>query len=155
MVKIVECDLNNPEHRKAVIDLMNHYMADTMGGKLPPHAPGKAEKMVEGLDQHPSKLVLLAEYKGEFAGLSTSFINYGTFSVKPFINIHDIVVLSKYRGEGIGRKLMEGIIEKAKQFDCGKITMEVREDNIEAQQLYKSFGFDESKPVMHFWTKHM
>ncbi|MBA7589663.1 hypothetical protein ES708_31752 [subsurface metagenome] len=66
-----------------------------MGGKLPPHAPGKAEKMVEGLDQHPSKLVLLAEYKGEFAGLSTSFINYGTFSVKPFINIHDIVVLSR------------------------------------------------------------
>lgn len=154
MVTIKECDFKDPRQRQAVIDLMNHYMASEMGGKLPPYKEKTARAVVEGLQHHPSKLVLLAEYKGEYVGLCNSFINFGTFAGKPFINIHDIVVLDNYRGLGIGRKMMEAIDAKAKELNCGKITLEVRDDNTRAQQLYKSMGFDEGKPVMHFWSKY-
>lgn len=154
MIEIIECDFDNSEQSKAVIDLMNHYMTGTMGGNLNPYEPDKARQMIEGLKRHPSKLVLLAIFKGEFVGLSTSFINYGTFAAKPFLNIHDIVVLDKYRGIGIGRKLMVANIKKAEELDCSKITLEVREDNRKAQTLYKSLGFADNVPIMHFWTKH-
>lgn len=155
MVNIKECDFQDPRQRKAVIDLMNHYMASDMGGKLPPYSAEAAQRIADGLEHHPSALVLLAEYEGEYVALSNSFINFGTFAGKPFINIHDIVVLEKYRGLGIGRKMMEAIDGKAKELDCGKITLEVRNDNIRAQQLYKSMGFDEGNPPMHFWSKYL
>lgn len=153
MVKIIECDFENSLHCKAVIELMNHYMASKMGGNLPPYNNETADRMINGLKNHPSKLILLAINNEEFVGLSNSFINYGTFAAKPFINIHDIVVLEKYRGLGIGRQLMEANIMKAEQLNCGKITLEVREDNTNAQNLYSSLGFEEGKPIMHFWTK--
>ena len=134
---------------------MNHYMADDMGGKLKPHDPETSEKMINGLKDHPAKLVYLASLNGEFIGLTNSFINYGTFSAKPYINIHDIVVFKKYRGKGVGRKLLEANIRKAEELDCGKITLEVREDNINAQALYKNLGFADGEPPMHFWTKYI
>lgn len=154
MVVIKECDFRDPKQRQAVIDLMNHYMASDMGGKLPPYEDHVAQAVVEGLEHHPSKLVLLAEYQGAYVGLSNSFINFGTFAGKPFINIHDIVVLDTYRGLGIGRKMMEAIDVKATELGCCKITLEVRADNTTAQQLYKSMGFGEGNPAMHFWSKY-
>ncbi len=128
-------------------------MTGSMGGRLTPHKPDEAEKMIKGLKKHPSKLILLASFNNEYVGLSNSFINFGTFAAKVFLNIHDVIVLDKYRGQGIGRSLMKANIKKAKQLNCGKITLEVREDNTYAQALYKSLGFADSKPVMHFWTK--
>lgn len=155
MLEIIECDFENTSHRVAVIDLMNHYMKSDMGGNLPSYDAETAERMVNGLKNHPSKLVLLAVVDDEFVGLTNSFINYGTFAAKPFINIHDIIVLEKYRGTGIGRKLMDATIKKAQELECGKITLEVRTDNTNAQALYKSLGFAEGEPVMHFWTKSL
>ena len=154
MIEIKDCEFSNPEHCQALIDLMNYYMADEMGGKLPAHEGEMAEKLVEGMKNHPSKLVLLAVIEGEFVGLTNCFINFGTFACKLFINVHDVVVRPDFRGKGVGRALMNGIIARAEQMDCGKITLEVREDNPKAQALYKSVGFDESEPVMHFWSKY-
>jgi len=155
MIQILECDFGNAMHRQAVIDLMNNYMADHMGGELPPHETNKAERMVEGLADHPSKLVLLAKNDDKFVGLTNCFVNFGTFAAKPFINIHDLVVLDTCRGKGIGRMIMNTIVEKAKELDCAKITLEVRDDNTRAQALYKSIGFDEDIPIMHFWSKYL
>ncbi len=154
MVSIKECNFKDPLQRQAIIDLMNHYMADKMGGQLPPYSKETAQAVVEGLEKHPSRVTLLAEYKGAYVGLINSFVNFGTFAGKPFINIHDVVVASEYRGLKIGRKMMEAIDSKAEELGCGKITLEVREDNISAQKLYKSMGYDEGKPVMHFWSKY-
>lgn len=155
MAEIVECDFNDSEQRQAVLDLMNHYMGGRMGGNLPPHSKEKAEMMLNGLETHPSKLVFLARNNKEYIGLANCFINFGTFAAKPFINIHDIIVHQSQRGTGIGRLLMNAVIERAKQMDCGKITLEVRDDNVTAQNLYKSVGFDECRPKMFFWTKNL
>jgi ribosomal protein S18 acetylase RimI-like enzyme len=67
--------------------------------------------------------------------------------------VHDLAVIKTARGKGIGRKLLERIIEIAKEKDYCKVTLEVRTDNINAQGLYKSLGFIECKPVMHYWEK--
>jgi GNAT superfamily N-acetyltransferase len=154
MINIFDVDFNNPEHCQAVIDLMNHYMQDDMGD-YKPHTKQKAERMIKGLKNHCNKICLLAEEDGVFIGLTNCFISFGTFAAKPFINVHDVVVKDSYRGKGIGRKLLEKINEKAIEINCGKITLEVREDNTNAKHLYNSLGFEEGKPPMHFWTKYL
>ena len=154
MLKIFEVNFENEDHCNALVDLMNHYMRDEMGNH-PPHDKESANRLITGLKKHCNKLCLLAEINGEFVGLTNCFISFGTFAAKPFINIHDVVVKNTHREKGIGRKLLENVSEKAKKMDCGKITLEVREDNAGAQYLYNSLGYKAGNPPMHFWTKYL
>jgi ribosomal-protein-alanine N-acetyltransferase len=57
-------------------------------------------------------------------------------------HITTIAVDPKRRGEGIGRKILEHLIEKAKENDLDWISLEVRITNTVAQKLYKSLGFE-------------
>ena len=151
-IRIIKCNFDDTAHTEALVDLMNHYINDNMGGGDPIHGNQK-EKLIEGLRDLPTSLVLLAKENGQIVGLCNSFISFATFTVKKFINIHDIVVLNDHRGKGIGKRLMEAVIRFAKEIECSKVTLEVREDNIIAQELYKSLGFDDCSPRMYYWTK--
>lgn len=153
-VQIIECDFTNPLHTSALVRLLNHYIMDKMGGAVPLN-PEQGVKLVEGLENHPSKLILFAALGEDMIGLAVCFINFATFTVKPFINIHDIVILDKFRNTGVGRRLMEGIHQAAASMGCSKITLEVREDNHNAQYLYQSLGYRECTPKMYFWEKHL
>jgi len=146
------CDFKNTMHCQKLIELLNHYMLDPMGDS-PPLSFEQGQRLIQGLSSHPSCFVLFVITNNEFAGLATCFINFSTFKAKPFINIHDIIVHQNYRGKGIGRKLLEKIIEIAEERNYCKITLEVREDNLPAKKLYDDLGFKDTEPLMHFWTK--
>jgi ribosomal protein S18 acetylase RimI-like enzyme len=153
-IKIIECDFKNPDHTNALVDLLNHYIMDKMGGAVPLDEK-QGQVLVKGLENHPSKLILFAGLEDDMIGLAVCFINFATFSAKPFINIHDIVVLDQYRNAGVGRTLMQGIHRTAASIGCSKITLEVREDNQNARHLYQSLGYRECTPKMYFWEKRL
>ena len=151
-IEVFDCDFSTPLHRQKLVELMNEYIVDEMGGGELIKGD-RIIKLIDGLQSHPSKIVLFASTIGEIVGLSNCFINFGTFAAAPFINIHDIIVSNKHRGTGVGRALMDTIIKRADDIGCTKITLEVREDNFRAQELYKNLGFEDCKPKMHFWMK--
>ena len=148
------CDFENPMHLEALAALLNHYMTDPMGD-APPLNKLQQFRMVNGLANHPSSLVLFVLSDGVIAGLTTCFINFSTFNVKPYLYIHDIIVYDIYRGKGLGKALIEKLIEISKERGYCKITLEVREDNFQAQGLYYHLGFEECTPGMLFWTKKL
>jgi len=148
------CDYENPLHLTALVDLLNHYMTDPMG-EAPPLNKLQQLRLVDGLSNHPAALVLFVLYDGEIVGLATCFINFSTFNVKSYLYIHDIVVYADFRNKGLGKALMEKLIEISTERDYCKITLEVREDNFQAQGLYFSLGFEECTPGMLFWTKKL
>jgi ribosomal protein S18 acetylase RimI-like enzyme len=151
MVSFEFCDFYNPGHLNALVSLLNHYMEDPMGD----HAPlNKLQqlKLVDGLNEHPTAEVLFVLSDGVFAGMATTFVNYSTFNLKPYLYIHDVVVLKDFRGKGLGKALINKLIDVSKERDYCKLTLEVREDNMHAQQLYNSLGFTECDPKMYFWT---
>lgn len=153
-IEILKCDFTNPVHCKAEIDLLREYMTDQMGGATPLNEL-ENKRLIEGLKNHPTVLTLLALHNNEFVGMTNSFVNFGTFAAQPFLNIHDVIVKSGFRGLGIGKKLLEENIRIAqKKLDCAKITLEVREDNIVARKLYSSLGFEDTHPSMLFWAKY-
>ena len=152
-IRIINFDFDNPVHQDSLLYLMNEYINDEMGGGDPIPEYRKPE-LVKGLKNVPTALVLLAQYDGKYVGLANCFINFGTFALKKFINVHDIVVLKKYRGLGVGKKLLETIVEISEKLDCSKVTLEVREDNKKAKQLYQKVGFGQLGPAkMEYWTK--
>ncbi len=56
-------------------------------------------------------------------------------------DITNIAVHPEYRREGIGRKLLNLLIQIAKEKNMTAITLEVRTGNLAAQKLYESAGF--------------
>jgi ribosomal protein S18 acetylase RimI-like enzyme len=153
-VTIIPCDYANIEHTVAVVMLLNAYIADKMGGgRVLDKDDGK--RLTESLKAHQKSIVLLAFGESGFVGLLVAFENISTFAARAMINIHDVVVLSKFRAGGVGRALMEAVICEAKKRECVRVTLEVRKDNEIAQNLYKDLGFKEAEPAMFFWKKEL
>jgi ribosomal protein S18 acetylase RimI-like enzyme len=153
-LEIAECDFNNPAHCDALVNLMNEYIADKMGGGEP-YSDDEKNALIEGLRDHPSCLILFAVSGEQFIGLVNSYINFATFTVKPFINIHDVIVTQSWRNNGVGRKMLEEVIKKAREMGCSKVTLEVRADNQNAKYLYDSLGFHDSEPRQYYWSKYL
>ena len=59
------------------------------------------------------------------------------------IEIDNIFVSEEKRGNGIGTKLLEYLINYAKENKIINITLEVRTSNSIARHLYQKLGFDE------------
>ena len=58
-------------------------------------------------------------------------------------NIMDIVTKKNERNKGFAKILLNELINLSKQKNCTSITLEVRENNLPAIHLYKSFNFKE------------
>lgn len=58
-------------------------------------------------------------------------------------HITNIAVHEKYRGLGIGNKIVEGLIYRCIDRDIRAMTLEVRKSNEVAKSLYKKYGFKE------------
>lgn len=57
------------------------------------------------------------------------------------IEIEQFEVTTKERRKGIGNELLNYLIEKYQDNNIKNITLEVKEDNIAAINLYKKYGF--------------
>jgi GNAT superfamily N-acetyltransferase len=156
-VTIVDADLSRSEHQAALVAMLDAYMRDPMEGGVPPSEQIKRD-LAPGLRAHPACYVFLAYRDAAPVGFSICFLGFSTFNARPLINIHDIFVESSVRGTGIGAMLLERIEAKARELNCCRITLEVREDNRVARGLYRKVGFDRvvvgpERVAMEFWHK--
>ena len=159
MIEIFEADLNLSTHAKAMVQLMDAYAIDPMGG-----GQGLSNYVKENLPAELAKRksahVILAFCDSEPAGLVVCFEGFSTFACKPLLNIHDVMVASPYRGRGLSKLLLKNVEEIAIDLGCCKLTLEVLEGNHVAQAAYKAFGFSgyELNPQMGkalFWEKKL
>jgi len=139
-LSIRAADLADPTDAAAVVDLVNAYALDPLGGGAPLAADVRA-RLVPGLRAHPTTLVLLAFADERPVGVAVCFLGFSTFQGRPLLNVHDLAVLPTARGQGIGRALLAAVEERARERGCGKLTLEVLDDNHRARTLYASFGF--------------
>ncbi len=143
-IEVIEADLDRAEHQRAVMELVDAYAADPMGNGRP-LADEVRRSLIPGLQKHPTTVVFLA-YQGENAvGIAVCFKGFSTFAARPLINIHDLAVLPGFRGQGIGRRLLEKIACRAKEMGCCKLTLEVQENNHRARHVYEAAGFAQAQ----------
>jgi ribosomal protein S18 acetylase RimI-like enzyme len=133
-------DFANATDVARYLDLLDAYARDPMGAGKPLPASVRA-RLAADLARHPAAHCLLAGYGDPAVGFATCFLGYSTFQARPLLNIHDIAVLPEWRGRSIARGLLEAIEVLGRDLDCCRITLEVREDNPRARQIYESAGF--------------
>jgi len=88
-----------------------------------------------------SKQLIVRESRSE------TIIGIGTLCVTPTLkalkgHIEDIVVDQNYRGQGIGRRILETLIAKAKEMGVKDLELTSNPLRIEANELYKKLGFE-------------
>lgn len=158
-IRIFEADLGSTAHARAIVDLLDHYARDPMGGGAP-LAVSTRENLIGELRKRNTAHVILALVDGKPAGLTNCFEGFSTFACRPLLNIHDVVVANEYRGKGLSKMMMEKAEELALRLGCCKMTLEVLEGNSVAQAAYRSIGFKgyELDPQMGkamFWEKKL
>jgi ribosomal-protein-alanine N-acetyltransferase len=65
----------------------------------------------------------------------------GTWVLVDEAHVTNVVVREDLRGNGIGRKLMNMMLEEAKKKGALCATLEVRQSNVAAIKLYETLGF--------------
>ena len=153
-VRVVESDLDDPEHAQALVDLIDSY-ARGPGGQSAPLTPEARANLGPGLCRHPSALVLLAVADGHSAGAAVCFWGFSTFAGKLFLNIHDLVVFPQYQNRGIGGDLLAEAERRARERSCCKLTLEVHDTNANAKRLYEKLGFGPWSPATLYVTKRL
>jgi ribosomal protein S18 acetylase RimI-like enzyme len=132
------------QDRAALTALLDHYAQDPMGGGAP-IAPDVLSSLCDSLMLRPYAFSFIAWAQtsiGEQAvGLANCFEGFSTFKAAPLINIHDIVVHSDWRGQGVGQHLMQAVEGEAHARKACKITLEVLTGNSVAMKSYERFGF--------------
>ena len=143
-VDFLEADLNRPEHQCAVLDLIDAYSCDPMGDGKPLSTDARG-RLIAGLREHPTTLIILAFKASEPVGVAVCFLGFSTFAARPLLNIHDLNVLPPYRGIGIGRGLIAAVEAKARELGCCKLSLEVQEKNHRARRTYAASGFSQAQ----------
>lgn len=139
-IEIDHVDYHDSRHAGALIQLLDAYARDPMGGAHPLSDYAK-QNLVQKLAQRPAAFSVLAFVDGQPAGLVNCFEGFSTFACQPLVNIHDVVVLPEYRGQQIGQLMLECVEQIALERGCCKLTLEVLQENVAAQKLYRKFGF--------------
>ena len=112
--------------------------------------------MIEEYDTYPQKLVDNFTYKltkqefstNPYLKIITYVENYKIIGFILYNLIYDRIEIEQFeiqkiqRGKGIGDKLLKCLIQEYQNTNIKNITLEVKEDNKVAINLYKKYGFE-------------
>ena len=152
-------DYANPRDAADLVELLDGYARDPMGGGAPLSDEAR-EWIVPGLAGTPGAFSLIARVDGEAVGLANCFTAYSTFAAAPLVNVHDIAVRPDRRGRGFGKALLLAVEAEARARGACKVTLEVLSGNARAKALYVALGYgdyqlDPEAGHALFWQKKL
>ncbi|HNF95482.1 MAG TPA: GNAT family N-acetyltransferase [Anaerolineales bacterium] len=120
-------------------------LLDMTGGRLTwgiiPIEPYEKEIPIDEVDpatfiNSEDKVVFLAEVDGKLAGQIKLITWWNGYAY-----IDDVIVNPQFRGQGVGKALMEAAIQWSREKRFPGIMLETQDDNVAACKLYDSCGF--------------
>lgn len=86
----------------------------------------------DAIDNHILTLIGIADNKP---------VSYGHLDKENDTIWLGLAVVESYKGKGLGKDMMEQLINSARSMNIPKITLAVDKSNLVAQRLYKNYGF--------------
>ena len=139
-LQIVQADYANHNHAAALVSLLDAYARDPAGGGEGLGDYAKAN-LVAALAARPQAYSVLAMDGATPVGLVNCIEGFSTFACKPLVNVHDVAVLSGYRGRRVAQHMLALAEDIARQRGACKLTLEVLQGNAGAIRLYERIGF--------------
>ncbi|EWH10461.1 putative acetyltransferase [Catenovulum agarivorans DS-2] len=101
-----------------------------------------------GSSEHGSQFLFRKEQ--EVAGFATVYFTFTSTITSKIAILNDLYTLPKFRGNGVGRQLIDHCREFARVNGAARLQWVTAPDNVAAQKLYDSMGT--SKSTWHFYT---
>ena len=93
----------------------------------------------DGFGERPVFEFFVAEDDQKIVGLALYFYCYSTWKGK-CIYLEDLIVTETYRGRGLGRRLLDRVVTKAKEENAKRVVWQVLDWNTPAIAFYESLG---------------
>lgn len=156
---VKRADYADPMHAAALVRLLDAYARDPMGGGVAIPSD-RLDRLVSELSRRQNAFSVLAFVEDQSVGLVNCFESFSTFACQSLVNIHDVVVDIDFRGRGIAKQMLVLVEQIAHERGCCKLTLEVLQGNLPAQEAYRRFGFSpyEMRPEdghAMFWEKKL
>lgn len=106
------------------------------------------EKQLRGLrlildNPHLGRLFVL-RVGGRVAGMANALITVSTSEGRRVLLLEDVIVSREHRGGGLGRRLVEHVLQWAKEQGMTRVTLLADRDNHPALAFYRRLGFESS-----------
>ena len=69
-------------------------------------------------------------------------------------HVLNIAIGVEWQRQGLGRRLMQYLIQVAREYRAEMMFLEVRPSNLAAQRLYEDIGFNEIATRKHYYLSH-
>jgi GNAT superfamily N-acetyltransferase len=89
------------------------------------------------------KLFVLRD-QGMVAGMANVLVTISTAEGCRVAMLEDVIVRNEYRGKGLGRRLVEHILNWARTEGMARVTLLADRDNKAALDFYRKLGFERS-----------
>lgn len=138
-MKFVGCDL--ARHGAAILAIFNEAIANSTA--LYEYQLFPPERMTGWFAEKQAGGYPVIGAIDDF-GVLLGFASYGVFRAKPAYKYsieHSVYVHKDHRGRGIGRGLLEQLINAARQQEYHVMVGGIDADNVASIELHKQFGF--------------
>jgi len=103
----------------------------------PPKEEAKMRLRKDGLSKKPKYEAYVGKIDDKYVGYIIFFMTYSSILGKQTLYLEDIFVLKEHRQKGVGQKLFNFVVSKAKERDCGRVEWQVLEWNQVGIKFYK------------------
>ena len=121
---------------------MAHHGAQPPPDRSAPRDPA-------GRPRSPPHLFLVAEAGGAIIGACSLIISLSTWSAGRVCEVQDVIVRSRDRDSGVGRRLLEAASVAAAERGCVRLFLYAEPFNLGAHAFYRSLGLSE-KTALYF-----
>jgi GNAT superfamily N-acetyltransferase len=106
------------------------------------------------IDRDKNNQLIVLETNGEVVGtLQLTFIPYLTFQGGKRAQIEAVRIDRRFRNQGLGQKIIEWAISKAREQNCHLVQLTTNKHRTEAHRFYERFGFAASHEGMKLYLK--
>ena len=131
--------------KEDLFDIVRMLSDDTLGAKREKFEPILSDnylKAFENITKDPNQELTIVEMNGATVGTyQLSFIQYLTHQGGLRAQVEAVRTDSNYRSKGIGTKIFEYIIERAKEKGCKMVQLTSDKQRPEAIKFYEAVGF--------------
>ena len=101
-----------------------------------------AQRIYERMQRYPNYATYVAVLEGEVVGTFSLLIMDNLAHMgAPSGVVEDIVVHSRWRGQGVGRRMMRFAMERCREAGCYKLALSSNLKRARAHTFYESLGF--------------
>lgn len=131
----VTISIAGPDEAEELTEAMRHLVPQLSRSNPPPSIDA-----VRALLAHEAITQLVARLDGRIVGVST----LATFPIPTAVRawVEDVIVDEAVNGQGIGRQLVEAMLERAAELGAKTVDLTSRPSREAANHLYRKVGFE-------------